>query len=176
MSQETEHSLTFRNWTTRDEAHTLAKMLWTEIRASSKATADYWKIEGTTAIRVRVRPRRANFAPPLKTTYPGSDKDTDPWFDRLGHARTTLVRFKSDPNRTLELRDEWAHAMGHDEYWVATGSERPTSTTTLSVNHSIGKTSLPMVKIQWNTLGHHLAWNYPMINNCIIGQRMVLHG
>ena len=108
--------------------------------------------------------------PPLKTTYPGSDKDTDPWFDRLGHARTTLVRVKSDPDKTLELRDEWAHVMGHDEIlgeeWVGeTHFDYHPVREPLHRQHITtgGET-------QWNTLGHHLAWNYPMFTTGLLGK------
>ena len=83
----TEQARNYRNWTTADEARTLSALLWTEVRASSKASADYWEIEDTKAIRVHVRPRRAKFTPSLKTTYPGSDNKADPWLDRLGPAR-----------------------------------------------------------------------------------------
>ena len=77
----------------------------------------------TTAIRVHVKPRKANFTPNIKTTYPGSGKETDPWFDRLGPTRTTYVRFKSRPHETIELLDDWAHMANKDELlgeeWIA---------------------------------------------------------
>ena len=78
-------------------------------------TFRHLEIEGATAIRVHARPRRAKFTPSLKTTRPGSEQTTDPWLDRLGPNRTTRVRFKSGPAKTIEIQDDWAHVPSTDE-------------------------------------------------------------
>ena len=105
------HAQRYRNWTSQDESRQLSAMTWAIVCAGTKASNDYWKIEGTKAIRVHVRPRRAKFSPSIKTTYPGSDNETDTWYDRLGPTRTTFVRFKSNSDKVVELTDDWAHLM-----------------------------------------------------------------
>ena len=51
----------------------------------------------------------------MRNTYPGTDKDTDPWLYRLSQNRTTVVRFKSDPIKEVVIEDNWAHATGATE-------------------------------------------------------------
>ena len=74
---------------------------------SSVPVSDYWKIEGTKAIRVHVRPRLQKFCPSFKTTMPGTEKTTDPLLHRLSDTRTTMIRFKSKPNETIQVDDNW---------------------------------------------------------------------
>ena len=102
----TEHASNYRSWAPSDEARQLSTRLWAEVCAGTKTTSDYWKIEGTTAIRVHTKPRRAKFTSTYTTTYPGSGRETDPWFDLLGPTRTTIVRFRSEPAQTIELCDD----------------------------------------------------------------------
>ena len=82
---------------------------------AANTTGDYWKIEGTKAIRVHVRPRLHKFIPNMNNTYPGTDKTTDPWLYRLGQNRITKANFLSDPIKEIVIEDNWAHQVGGTE-------------------------------------------------------------
>ena len=65
---------------------------------------DYWKMvvtpTGTKAVRVHRIPRKYFFTPKSKSTMPGTEKETDPWFHRLGPIRTTRYALETHPTET----------------------------------------------------------------------------
>ena len=62
---------------------------------------DYWKLEDGKAIRVHRVPRLALFTPTVRTTYPATEKDTDPYYHQIGPMRTTRYKFVEDKTKTM---------------------------------------------------------------------------
>jgi len=88
--------------------------------AASGSGQDYWRIEGTKAVRVHCRPRLRKYVPSTKTTYPGTMNEKDPWLHRLGDVRTTKIRFYNKAE-TIIQEDSWMHINSNDplpELWT----------------------------------------------------------
>ncbi len=81
----------YENWTPEKEKQLHSHFKWLKLVCTTKHSSDYWKIEGDKAIRVHTKPRLNKYSPTVKTTSPGSGKDTDPYYDLLGPVRTTYV-------------------------------------------------------------------------------------
>ena len=83
------------------------------------ACGDYWKIvdtpSGTKAIRVHRIPRKYFLIPKTKGTMPGSGKEQEPWFHRLGPARTTRYKLETHPTETIEIVDDYKDIDGSHE-------------------------------------------------------------
>ena len=53
------------------------------------------------------------YVPNEKPTFPGSNKDGDPWLHRLLGNRTATAKFK-DAGETSTTTDSWEHVGGAD--------------------------------------------------------------